>query len=310
MKKATVAIVIGLFLATTVMAQSLPTTHIKEIGFLGKGLAISESDPKDVHEVKMGVATVTVNITNQTTDVKAGVLYFDNVKYKLKTLSVENKTASGDIYLNDTNVGSFQITLTSKSKLDLWSGTIILNQVTYNLYMLEGVRTIKAAEVGDKVSDYCQEHHEELNCSSKIKDYCQNNPQDSRCQALLRNFCRNNLQDEQCRQTLKDWCVNHTNAELCKDYCKDNPTVCSVSVQRCSSCPSGYRPTSDGFCAPNCRMGRRNCAQNIINCPTATTTTNSTSEINITRLPTTGEHEGNHSQSEENTTNSTGDENG
>jgi len=291
MKKATVAIVIGLFLVTTVMAQTLPKATIKQIGFLGKGLAISESDPKDTHEIKIGIATVTVNLTTQgttqSTDVSAGILYFDNVKYKLKTLTVENKTASGDIYLNDSQVGTFEVALVSKPKVDLWSGSITLNGVNYNLYVLEGKRTMKAVELGDKVSEYCQAHHANENCRDKIGEYCEKNPDDARCVGLLNNYCRAHGEDGRCRQRLREFCKNTPTSEQCSEYCEDHPLVCGIKATKCTDCPDGYRPTDDGFCALNCRKGRKSCQSEIINCPSTTTTTTTTATTSTTTGTTT-----------------------
>jgi hypothetical protein len=283
-KLAIVALATVFLLAISVTAQSLPKVSIKEIGILGKGLAISESDPKDVHEIRIGLATVTVNLEEQITNVTAGVLYFDNSKYTVKGITIDNKTASGDVYKNDTNVGSFQISLTSKVKWDLWIGTLTLNQSDYNLYILEGRRVVKSDELGDKVSNYCTAHHEDKSCKDKIKDFCQNNPQDARCVTLFKNYCRTHLDDEQCRQVLKDWCTTHSISAVCREYCEENPLVCGVTEKKCGNCPEGYRPTDDGFCAPNCWKERKNCPHDVINCPSATTTTQATT---TTAAPTT-----------------------
>jgi len=271
-----VAIIAAMLLVTTVMAQTLPNLKIKEIGLFGKGLAISESDPKDVHEIKIGIATFAVTLNSQSNDLSAGVLYFDNVRYNLKDVTIDNKTESGNVYLNGTQVGSFQISLTSKPKWELWTGTLTLNTQNYNLYILEGKRAVKADELGDKVSNYCTAHHEDKNCRDKIKEFCENNQQDSRCVALFKNYCKDHQEDQRCRLVLRDWCPNRPNAELCKEYCKNNPIVCGIHVKKCDSCPDGYRPTDDGFCAPNCGKGRKTCPNNVINCPSATTTTQAT----------------------------------
>lgn len=280
-KLALVVFASALFLVTLVAAQTLPKTSIKQIVIFGKGLAISQTNPTDVNEVKIGVATVSVSMSNQTTNVTAGVFYFNNTKYTIKNIVLSNKTASGDIYQNDTQAGSFDISLVSKPKFTLWSGNLTLTQV-YNLYILEGTRAVTAGELSDKVSDYCTAHHDDQNCSVKIQDFCQNNPQDSRCLALFRNFCRTNLGDERCRQTMKDWCINHSSSDLCKDYCQNNPLVCSLPVKRCDSCPDGYKPTADGFCAPNCGRNRNACPKDVINCPSATTTTTSSTSSTTT----------------------------
>jgi len=276
--------IVALFLATSVIAVSMKVS-MKEIGLLGKGLAILENDSSDVHEIKIGVASVTVSLADQNTTLTAGVLYFDDAKYRVRNITVNNKTVSGDVYLNDTQVGFFQVSLTPKNKTELWSGSLTLNSNNYNLYVLQGHRLLKADELADKVSDYCQAHHEDGNCSDKIREYCQNNPQDARCMALFRTHCRTHLEDEQCRENLKDWCTNNPHSELCKDYCELYPSFCGTPVKKCGDCPDGYKPTSDGFCAPNCGKGRKNCPHDVINCPSTTTTT--TTQITTTTSQTT-----------------------
>lgn len=279
-----VAIVAAFFLVISVMAQPLPKPTIKEIGLLGKGLAISESDPKDVHEVKIGIATVTVTLAGQNSSLTAGIFYFDNTRYILKDINVSNKTASGDIFQNDTQVGTLQVSLTAKPNTELWSGTITLNSSTYNLYILEGKRAINALELGDKVSNYCTAHHEDQNCSDKINEFCQKNPQDARCIALFRNYCRKHLDEMPCRQTLSDYCTSKPNSDACKEFCQNYPQVCGIPVKKCENCPDGYRPTTDGFCAPNCGKGRKTCPRDVINCPSVTTTT---TMITTTTVPST-----------------------
>jgi len=273
---------------STVMAQTMPNISIRKIGLLGKGLAISGSDPKDIHEIKIGVALFAVRTISQDTNVSAGIMYFDTTRYILKNIQTSNKTVSADIYQNDTQSGSLQASLVSKPRFNLWAGTITINETTYNLYILEGTRLVKALELADKVSDYCVAHHDDANCSDKIKEYCQNNPTDTRCVVLFRNYCRKNLDDETCRNELKAYCSQKPNSDsdACKDFCKENPLVCGVKVKKCKNCPDGYKPTADGFCAPSCTR-KKVCAQTVIDCPVTSTTTSSITTSSITTTLTT-----------------------
>jgi len=105
-----------------------------------------------------------------------------------------------------------------------------LNDKDYNVYVIEGVRPIKAGELKEKVSDYCK-NNPDANCAGKIEDYCNNNPEDNRCQALFRAYCLNgNMEDTRCRQAFINWCKENPENKHCvpfalkwaKNYCEEH----------------------------------------------------------------------------------------
>ncbi|MCD6367625.1 MAG: hypothetical protein J7L45_00910, partial [Candidatus Aenigmarchaeota archaeon] len=114
---------------------------------------------------------------------------------------------------------------------EIWAGTLSLNEEKYNLYIIEGVRPIKASELKDKISEYCKNNPGDQNCK-KIKNYCENNPGDSRCKSLFREYCiKSGTKDIRCRQFLMSWCKKNPTNEHCvpfalqraKHYCELHP---------------------------------------------------------------------------------------
>jgi len=205
-------------------------SQFKEIFFLGKGISANQANNTDLYVVSMGAAQVTVNVSGQSTDVTVGVLNFGEVKYLLKDITSGNGTSSGNIYNNSTVVGNYQLTLVSKPSDNIWAGTLTLNGVTYNTYLLEAHRQYTPAEEKNTVADYCQAHHDDANCRNKIEDFCQNNPSDQRCVALVNNFCKSHLHDGRCREALKNTCEHNSQSEQCTDFCKQFPKVCGTQT--------------------------------------------------------------------------------
>ena len=121
----------------------------------------------------------------------------------------------------------------TKENVEVWAGTLTVSGSTYNMYLIEGVRQIKASELKDKVSDYCGAHANDTNCRQIMaNNYCQNNPDDSRCKEVFRKYCLlgNNLDDKRCRDYIRERCQNAENEDGCaefalqraKSYCEEN----------------------------------------------------------------------------------------
>lgn len=213
--------------ALSILAQNTNSASFRSIYFLGQGVAVNPSNSQDISVVKIGVADLSVSISGTSTDVNIGILYFDDGKYVLKDITAGNATNSGNIYLNNSAVGSYSLNLISKPSVNIWAGTITLNGTTYNTYILEAQRTYTPAEESSSIADYCQGHASDTNCRLKLEQYCQTNPSDQRCIALLNNYCKSNLEDGRCRQELKSTCTSNPAAAGCADFCKAFPKACS-----------------------------------------------------------------------------------
>ena len=210
------AVILALLMAVpVVIAQettgpypvSAPTA--KAYVILGKGIAASPADPMDFMIVKFGIGRF---ISPNGTEINLGVLIADEDKYRLKKITIGDGHATGKIYANGTEVGSFDVSSVMKGDTEVWAGTMDLNGNNYNLYVIEGTRRIKASELKDKVVEYCKNNPNDTNCRNKVYQYCQNNPTDRRCRALFRAYClRGHMDDTRCRQEFVD-------------YCKENPT--------------------------------------------------------------------------------------
>lgn len=258
MKKLIAALLILSMLAVPAIAQSAQPTLIsassgtpgvKAYIILGAGIAASPSDPMDFMIIKFGIGRV--RIGNET-DIALGVLIADEEKYRLREIVIEEGHVEGDIYSAGRDVGSFEVTSVMKGDTEIWAGELNLKGAKYNMYVIEGVRPIKAGELKEKVADYCR-NSTDINCRSKIHDYCMDHPDDRRCKALFRAYCLrgNNMDDTRCRQAFRNWCKDnpsnkycvpfalqrakkycelHSGSRLCRkiatdvaDFCSDNP---------------------------------------------------------------------------------------
>jgi len=231
LKISLVAIVFTVALVAPILAENLGIqslkTKFKEIYILGKGVAVNPSNSQDISIVKIGLASVIVNLADSEINVTAGVLHFgDNEYFILKDVNIGIGTLSGDIYKNNTIVGSFTLTLISKPSDNIWTGTLTINGQTYNTYILEAVRKYTKSEGKDKVAEYCSKHHENKNCREKIEDFCENNPNDARCIALIHNFCKDHLFDGRCREALRDFCYKNLSDDNCVEFCQKFPKAC------------------------------------------------------------------------------------
>lgn len=230
LKISIVAVAFVAILAIPIFAQTT-SAKFKEIFFLGKGVVVSTSNSQDIQVIKMGVAQITVNVAGTDTDVTIGILYFGEDKYVLKDVVNGNGTSQGNIYLNNSVVGNYNLNLISKPSDNIWAGTLTLNGVSYNAYLLEAHRTYTASEESSSVADYCKNNPSDTNCRSKIEDFCQNNPTDQRCIALLNNHCKSHLLDGRCREELGDFCKNQQqNNPTCQGFCQRYPDKCGATT--------------------------------------------------------------------------------
>ncbi len=232
---------VSLLIAVPTMAQpligqqGLPKPYIKLIGFLGRGVAITPEDPLNFKLVKAGVGIVRVSWAGEETELTVGVLFLDGERYRLKNLEIGNESVTGDLYLNDTKVGSLDVSSVTKDDTTIWFGTLQLEKETFYIYILEARRPIRPIELREKVSDYCREHPRDPNCRTKIEQYCQNNPEDVRCKEILKKYCITHLNDSRCRIAIKNYCKEHPTSLACRyvkvkaeNFCLKYPEKCKV----------------------------------------------------------------------------------
>lgn len=215
----------------TVGSQAQANAKIKTMGALGYGIATSQSNPMDFEMIKVGIAGINVVRAESEVEVKVGVLHFGETKYRLKDVVIGNGTANANIYdINGTvQKGSISLNSYIKGDREVWAGSLALNGVTYNAYIIQAPRIWKAAEKADKVKDYCENNpakckaaikavgsiicdpeKEGVGCSEKIKAFCEQNPEDNRCKALSLASCSLNMDDANCRADLIGKCKNST----------------------------------------------------------------------------------------------------
>ncbi len=231
MKKILIASILVLFiLPVLVHAQVEP--KIKTLVFVGKGIAVSPNDPLDFRMVKAGVGSVKVSLAGETTELKVGVLILDGEKYKLKNIVDDSDGGvSGDVYRNNSRVGSFSVSSVLKDDITVWAGKLEVNGETFNLYILEASRKARPDEIREKISDYCKANKNDPNCRQRMAEYCKNNLDDSRCKEIFRRYCKNNLDDSRCREYIRSYCDKNPEIEDCRvfvvkrtaKFCKEHP---------------------------------------------------------------------------------------
>jgi len=214
------------------VSSSTTRPVIHALGLLGKGIASSPGDPMDFMLVKVGVGAVKVTIEGEEKRTALGVLKLDGDSYRLRDVSVVDGHATADIYSEDEKVGSIDVSSVLKDDVEVWAGELIINGDTYNLYIIGGARRIKADELRDKVSNYCQNNPNDTDCREKVGEFCQNNPEDARCKALFRKHCiaGNNMDDVRCREYVNDYCKDNPGLGECvtleirraRSYCEEN----------------------------------------------------------------------------------------
>jgi hypothetical protein len=219
----------------TLGSQSQVRTKIHTMGALGYGIATSQSNAMDFELVKVGIAGVSITSADgNETVIKTGVLHFGEAKYRLKDVVIGNGTATANIYDNETQVGSISLNSYIKGDREVWAGTLTLDGVAYNAYIIQAPRIWKAVEKAEKVKDYCENNPEKCkavmkavgqivcdpalneSCRDKIKAFCEQYPDDNRCKALRVAYCSINLEDANCRAELIERCKNNTvDAKIC-----------------------------------------------------------------------------------------------
>ncbi len=219
----------------TVGAQTQVRARIRVMGALGNGLAISQSDPMDFELLRLGVAGYRVYTSANETAVRVGILHFGEDKYKLKDITIGNGSITANIYdVDDSNVGSIAVDSYVKGNREIWAGPLTLNDVTYNAYIIQQPRSLKATEKARRVFSYCEDHptrclgvmkgigniicdpeQEGNTCRERIQTYCEQNPDDRKCEALHLAYCRVHLEDADCRAQLMERCKQNLSEEAC-----------------------------------------------------------------------------------------------
>jgi hypothetical protein len=257
-----------LVLAAPALAQNLGSYSgkpvIETFGILGKGIATLSSDPMNFKIVTAGVAKVKVPVNGTDAMVTIGILTMDDQKYRIKDVVMGNGSVSGNLYLNDSQVGSISLSSVMKGNMEIWAGTITADGTSYNAYVLEGSRPVNNQELKEKITDYCNETG---NCSQGTEAFCQSNPTDTRCLALFKAFCLrgNNMDDSRCRQYMLDWCKDRNETDDCRAfaiqrsgaYCEAHSgmAVCKAIEQKIANFTTG----AGNYCANN--SGTIGCAQ-------------------------------------------------
>jgi len=222
-------------IAQQVGAQNQTRSRIHTLGAFGNGLAISEDDPMDFELIRVGMAAVKVESANENKTVKVGVLHFADEKYRLKDVVIGNGSVTANIYLNNTQVGSISLDSYPKDDKELWAGTMTLNGKTYNVYLIQGKRVVKAVEKAEKAFEYCRNNPDRCkalmqavgknvicdpvtdgNCRERIRTFCEGNPEDARCKALRLAQCGINLEDAECRAEIRGVCSNNATENACQ----------------------------------------------------------------------------------------------
>jgi len=225
-------------------------SEIAKIGALGKGIAVSTTDPMDFKMVKVGLVEIKVSFDNKTIVRSQGLLWLDEEKYQLKNATISKNAVGADVYLNDSYVGTLTLALVPRNDTDVWAGKLTVNGKEYNIYVLEGKREFKKQEIKWKIRDACDENDEncvqiakgignrfcdkvnDTSCREKIAEFCEQNPSDARCQNVMRNYCANNTDDARCRGVLKEVCKNTPADQKCWEYCKENPELCKLQIKQ------------------------------------------------------------------------------
>lgn len=217
-----------------VLISANSRARIHRMGAFGNGLAISQSDPMDFELLKVGIAGVKVGLADETAEVRVGILYFGEEKYRMRNVEIGNGTASGDIYSNDTVVGTISLDSYVKGSTEIWAGTLSLDGDDYNAYVIQISRALKAVEKAVKAFDYCRNNPERCraamqavgniicdpvtdeNCRNRIRSFCEGNPEDSRCKRLKYEYCKDNLDDAECRAEIMEACRANYNDVVCE----------------------------------------------------------------------------------------------
>ncbi len=132
--------------------------------------------------------------------------------------------------------------------------------MTYNAYIIQVPRKLKAVEKARRVFDYCEDHparclgvmkgigsiicdpeQEGTSCRDKIKTFCESNPEDRRCIALRLAYCRFNLDDADCRADLMEVCKQNADDESCEKLGTVYDKLAGKRPQAIRKIPQWYR---------------------------------------------------------------------
>ncbi len=218
----------------TVIAAN-PSKSIWIRGAFGNGIAVSDSDPMDFELIKIGIAGVRFVSDDSESIVKTGVLYFGEDKYRLRNVMIGNASVSADIYDNDTQAGTISLDSYLKGDREVWAGTLTLGQETFNAYVIQVPKVLKAVEKARRIYQYCKDNpldcrramiavgniicdpeDEGTTCWERIESYCEENPDDNRCKALRLAYCRIHPEDAECRAEIAGVCRNDATDNACK----------------------------------------------------------------------------------------------
>ncbi len=212
--KLAIPLIVLSIMVVVVAAQSSLTASPKVTAYviLGKGIAANPDDTMDFMIAKFGIGKVSYSTAEEV----IGVLKLDEELYRLRAVVIEEGHATGSIYRNSSEAGSFDVYSVMKGDTEVWAGKMLLYEKTYNLYVIEGVRPVKASELRARVVEYCT-NNEDANCRDRLQNYCENNPDDSRCRALFRAWClrADNMDDTRCRYEFRNWCNENPRNEYC-----------------------------------------------------------------------------------------------
>jgi len=266
-------------------AEASDKAYIRTLFFSGTGITANKTDSMDFFIVKVVGAKVALADKNI---VGKGILVLDDKKYRLTDLVVEGDTATAKIVSPESSVsadgvvGSLELTKIAKPLVDVWAGTMVLDSVEYNFYLIVHKRQFKAEESAEKAKNYCYTHPYDEDCKSvagylckenteecreKVASYCGDHPDDSRCKNIIRSFCAGNLKDERCRTEIKEYCEENPEADYCNseavDFCKENPEdekCTEVFSDYCSKNPRDLncKPEALRYCKEN--PSTENCA--------------------------------------------------
>ena len=218
-----------------------PKVEIHKLFLVGNGVAIDQNDLSNFKIVKIGIAKVNVALNEEVKTLNAGLIYLDKDKYRVKNIAISNGTFTADIYTNNTKVGSIDANSVIKVGREVWYGKIVVDEKTYNLYILDIPRHFRASEIASNIGAYCKENPDDEKCKmvstyvgkgkEKIENYCSAHPNDSRCKALEKVYCLKNLDDDRCRYIFEEKCKENPDNEECMalkkrqmiQYCKKNP---------------------------------------------------------------------------------------
>ena len=296
MKIYAVAIFLAISMSLVVSAQG---TTIKTLNAVGKGIAISVTDPSDFTLLKIGIARVSVELLGETQEVSAGILILDNDKYRLRNINIGNGSATADVYSNSTDVGDINIASVQKGDTIVWFGTLTVNGKTYNVYILEAGRQIKPFELGENVADFCRANRGHENCRERMAEFCQQNPTDARCRQIFLEFCKENPDDVRCRDAIREFCNERPTNSLCRRlgehhgrFCERAADVAEKACERTADiCERACRGPNEDECEENCNNAEEECKDAVeqaeARCRQTTTTSTTTSSTTTTVPPTT-----------------------